>query len=128
MDFRQRFLDIHSFLQPYQTIWQNEIMLQYPDPLKGYPQDWVNELLRFQDKMDIICLEKKENAGLIILPSLIDFYDRIEELTLMPSLPPLPEMPSDKFTFVHIIPKKQYEIQKLAPLVHKIYQELSIEK
>ena len=60
MDLKKRFTEIAEFLQPYQRIWQNEIMLQYPEPLKDFPLSWVEELASIHKTEDVIRLEKKE--------------------------------------------------------------------
>lgn len=123
MDYRKRLLEITTFLKPYQRIWQNEIMLLYPDPLQYHPMDWVEELAGIRNKHDIIQLEKKEGRGLIHNPELLAFYQRIEELCQMPSIPDLPPMPFDFKTFLYMTPKKQYEIKRLAPLINAKYQQ-----
>lgn len=126
MDHLKRFREIAEFLQPYQRIWQNEIMLLYPDPLKDFPQPWLEDLARFKNKDDVIKLEKKEVTGLIEDPSLIAFYKRIEELATLPKIPTLPAFPETKSSFLHIIPKKQHEIRRLAPFVNNFYQTHAI--
>ena len=68
MDFKKRFQEIAEFLQPYQRIWQNEIMLLYPNPLNDFPQDWVNELAQFKNQEDVIRLEKKRRLFLYQVP------------------------------------------------------------
>jgi hypothetical protein len=84
MNHRQRFLEIHEFLKPYQRIWQNEIMLLYPEPFLDYPMEWVEELAWFHEKADLIELEKKNVNHLIKGVSLRSFYQRIEELSAVP--------------------------------------------
>jgi hypothetical protein len=65
MDYQKRLLEIRDFLKPYQRIWQNEIMLNYPDALNGYPMAWIEDLRRFQDKNDLISIEKKYDFDFI---------------------------------------------------------------
>lgn len=127
MDYRKRLQEIAEFLQPYQKIWQNEIMLTYPTPTVHFPQDWVAELASIRETSSVLRLEKKDVDGLIHLPELKEFYRRIKELSSLPSLPELPPMPEDSFTFLYVIPKKQYEIRKLAPYVNHFYQKHKIE-
>ena len=128
MDFKKRFQEIAEFLQPYQRIWQNEIMLLYPNPLNDFPQEWVEELASFKKQEDVIRLEKKEVFDYIKSPSLIAFYRRIEELAKVPSIPELPLFPDNKSVFLHMIPKKQHEIKRLAPFVNAFYQDHQIGK
>jgi hypothetical protein len=128
MDLKLRFQEIAEFLQPYQRIWQNEIMLLYPNPLNDFPQEWVDELALFKNQEDVIRLERKDVFSYIKSPSLIAFYQRIEELTQVPPIPELPQFPNNKTHFLHMIPKKQHEIKCLAPFVNAFYQEHQIEK
>jgi hypothetical protein len=128
MNYQERFLAIHDFLLAYQRIWQNEIMLLYPDPLDDYPADWVEEMAQFRDKNDLIRIEKKDVFDYIKNPELIQFYEQVEKLSEFPGLPELPPMPEDRFTYLYMIPKKQYEVKHLAPMVNKFYQDYKIER
>ena len=103
-------------------------MLMYPNPLEGYPMEWVEDLRRFQNKEDVIRLEKKDVWGLIENPSLIEFYRRIEELTALPSIPEYAPMPEEPWTWLYIIPKKQHEIRHLAPHLHHLYRKHQIDR
>lgn len=128
MDYHKRLQDIAAFLKPYQRIWQNEIMLMYPDPLKDYPASWIEELASFKQESDVIRLEKKDVKGLLHHPELLAFYQRIEELSAIPKMAELDPMPEDAWTFLHMIPKKQHEIRKLAPFTQTFYHQLGIKK
>jgi hypothetical protein len=128
MDLKRRLVEIADFLQPYQRIWQNEIMLQYPNPIQDFPEDWVEELARIRDPKEVVRLEKKEVESLITHPDLLAFYRRIEELSKLPSAPELPAMPENAFTFLYVIPKKQHEIRRLAPYVNHFYYQHGVEK
>ncbi len=103
-------------------------MLMYPDPFKGYDLEWIEELRQFQDKSDVIRLEKKDVFDYLKNPSLVAFYNRIEELSKLPSSPDYPPMPEDAWTWLYIIPKKQHEIRKLAPHIDHLYRQKLIEK
>lgn len=128
MDHRKRFLEIKEFLKPYQRIWQNEIMLQYPDPISDYPIEWIEDLRRFQKKDDVIRLEKKDVFDYIRHPSLVSFYERIKELSELPQMPNYSPMPEDPWTWLFIIPKKQHEIRKLAPHVNHLYHRHGVDQ
>jgi Methyltransferase domain len=128
MDYRKRFLEIYDFLSTYQKIWQNEIMLLYPDYLAEYPYPWVKDLARVRVKSDIIRLEMRDIHGLVSDPELIAFYDRIEELCDVPFIGDYPPMPVGPHTFLYMIPKKQYEVKRLAPVIHALTQTQKIKK
>lgn len=126
MDFKKRFQEIADFLQPYQRIWENEIMLLYPNPLDSFSSDWISDLAKFKNQNDVIKLSRKEVADYITNPSLIKFYSRIEELSHVPALNNLPPFPEQKDSFLYMIPKKQHEIKKLAPFVNQFYQKYGV--
>ncbi|MFL5785441.1 MAG: methyltransferase [Bacteriovoracaceae bacterium] len=128
MDHKQRLREIIDFLKPYQNIWQNEIMLQYPDPLDGYPLSWLEELESIKDKASLIRLERKEIQGLVNHSELLSFYARCEELCRLDQAPELPPIVTHNWTWLYMIPKKIYEIKKLGPLINHFYQEQKIGK
>lgn len=107
-------------------MWQNEIMLMYPDPLNGYPMEWIEDIRRFQNKADVIRIEKKDVFPYIQDPSLIHYYKRIHELEKLPQIASLPPMPEEPWTWLFMIPKKQHEIRKLAPYINQVYQDKKI--
>ncbi len=128
MNLKERFLQITEFLQLYQNIWENEIMLMYPTPLEGYPLEWVEELAQIRTKPDVIRLEKKDVYDYIKTPALISFYQKIEELVDVPFIQEHPAMPENHYTFLYVIPKKQHEIRKLAPVVNAFKHHHQIDK
>lgn len=128
MNYRERLKDIADFLSQYESIWQHEIMLMYPTHLQGYPESWITELSAVTNKIDVIELEKKNVSGLIKNPDLLAFYAKIEELSNFPKSDNLPPMPRDRFTFLHMIPKKQYEIESLSPFVNQFFHNHKLER
>jgi len=126
MDFKKRFQEIADFLEPYQKIWENEIMLLYPDPLGAFPRDWIEDLAQFKNQEDVIKLSRKEVSPYITTPSLLAFYQRIAELCIVPSPDPEAPFPEQKNSFLYMIPKKQHEIKKLAPFVNEFYKNHEI--
>lgn len=109
-------------------MWQNEIMLMYPDPLQGYPLEWIEELRSVRDKDDMIRLEKKDVFEFIKNPELISFYKKIEELCSLPHVRSYPPMPEESWTWLHIIAKKQHEIRHLAPHLNHLYHEKKVDQ
>jgi len=101
-------------------------MLMYPDPLKDYPEEWIEEIVSVKNQDDIILLERRAFQNIIHGPSLRKFYERIEELSELENLHQLPDFPETPFSFLYVIPKKQHEIRKLAPLIHDFYLENKI--
>jgi hypothetical protein len=128
MDHRKRYREISDFLKLNQRIWQNEIMVMYPDPLCDYPMSWLEELDSIKEKAALIRLERKEVQGIIRNQELLDFHGRIEELCRLEKLSPLPPMPAKNSTWLYMIPKKKYEINLLGPLINSVYQQQNIKK
>jgi 2-polyprenyl-3-methyl-5-hydroxy-6-metoxy-1,4-benzoquinol methylase len=128
MNYRERFLEIKNFLKHYQNIWQNEIMLDYPEPLKHYPHDWLEDLGQFQDKNDLIQIEKKDVLSFINNPSLRIFYQTIARLSDLPHKESSPPIQENHWTWLYMIPKKQHEIRLLAPHVNNLYLEQAIDQ
>jgi hypothetical protein len=125
MDYRSHFLKIKAFLEPYQSIWKNEIMLLYPTPLIHFPKTWIKDLKRIKTSEDIVKLERKEFDGLISDPTFLTHMEEMRELEVIPSLEAPAPLVTDAFTFLFMIPKKQHEIKRLAPLVKDFYQTKS---
>lgn len=103
-------------------------MLEYPAPLNGYPLDWLEAYESIKDKEKLIRVERKDIHGLITHPDLLEFYRRVEELCALPQVPELPAIPANNSTWLFMIPKKIYEIKRLAPLVNEVYQTEKIGK
>lgn len=102
-------------------------MLQYPEPIKDYPPKWIEELAGIRNKETLIKLEKKEVPA-FKSEELRQFYQQIETLCQLPPLPELPHFPEHRHSFLYMIPKKQYEIKRLAPFVHHFYQTNKLNK
>lgn len=109
-------------------MWQNEIMLMYPNPLEGYPMEWIEDLRSIQDKSDIIKLEKKEVEGLVQEPTLLEFYRKIQELCALESAPTYPALKEDAYTWTFMTVKKQHEIKRLIPHVNAEAKKKGIPK
>ena len=104
-------------------------MLLYPQPFDHFPSHWLDEVTQMTDLKDLVQLEKKYHQGLIKDTELYHFYEEIEELTHFPqpafSPPPMPE---ERHIWLKIVPKKQHEIKKLAPLINHYYHSHAIER
>lgn len=100
----------------------------YPDPLVGYPMDWLEELEAIKDKASLIRLERKEIQGLVHHPDLLAFYAKCEELCRLEQAPEFPPIKTGNWTWLFMIPKKIYEIKRLGPLIDHFYQKEKIGK
>lgn len=123
MNHQTRLKELHAFLLPYAKIWQNEIMLQYPHPTQDYPTGWITEMKRFNAPSDHLKIERKEVEDLLTNESTLELFRTLKKLTTLPRKENIIDLPGDKFTYLHMIPKKKYEIQTLAPLIHQTATE-----
>lgn len=98
-------------------------MLLYPTPLEDYPSDWIDEVLRIIDAGGALALERKRYEELVTLPSLRTFYERRAALIDVPWAAPAAAFPETPFSFLYMIPKKQHEIRKLAPLLDRFSRD-----
>lgn len=103
-------------------------MLLYPNCFESFPSDWLDEISQINDISQLVQLEKKYYQGIVNNKELVKFYEQIEELSLFPRSQELPPLPEDKFTWIKVIPKKQHEIKKLAPLINDFYQSQQVER
>lgn len=103
-------------------------MLDYPEPVKDYNPEWIEELAQFKSKEEVILLEKKEVDRLLKNPELLNFYAKIKTLTEVPAMDEYPPMPEDRFIWLFIIPKKQHEIKRLAPHIDHLYRTHEIKE
>src|SRR5690606_4752235 len=87
-----------------------------------------DEISQIEEIAKLVQLEKKFYQGVVHHPSLLEFYQEIELLTQFSSPQELPPLPEDKFSWIKIIPKKQHEIKKLAPLVDHYYRQENVER
>lgn len=117
MDHKARYQALVEFLLPYQDIWRNEIMLQYPDPVGPYPADWIKELRAHLSPEKTYELAQGNGWSKLAAAGLREFHERILALTELPAAPSYPSVPATAMSWVKIIPKKQHEIQRLAPLI-----------
>jgi len=128
MNLKERFLQITEFLKLYQNIWENEIMLQYPNPLKAYPMEWIEELMEIQQSDILLDIERKNVEGHLKGESLLQFFRDVLALCEVPSALTPDIVPTTKSTFLYVIPKKEHEIRSLAPYVAKFVEDNSIER
>lgn len=122
MEHRARYEALVEFLLPYQDIWRNEIMLQYPRSLAAYNPAWVEELT--QKLSPEFTFELLQGRGWEKLqPSLAAFHKTLNELSHFPTALAKSGLPVKAVSWVKIIPKKQHELERLAPLIAELVQK-----
>lgn len=122
MNLRERFNLITEKLTPFAGIWENEILMQYPHPFDYYRQDWL-EFLEQAPEDVLLQLEMKNFDHPSIPESLRAHGNEFNNLCKLALFHKEEKNTFDAFTFLHIKPKKQYEIETLAPEVDKMMKE-----
>ncbi len=122
MNLKARYDALIAFLLPYQDIWKNEIMLQYPNPLEAYPSAWIEELLPWIEPQKTLDLTYDQQWDQLS-HELRDFHDQTQALAHFPSLAPQVPLPVRPETWVKIIPKKQHELERLTPILGEYMQQ-----
>lgn len=117
MDHVARYQALVDFLLPYQEIWRNEIMLQYPRPLDAFDPAWLEELGARIGPEEAWRLTQGWGWDKLRAPGLFEFHHQLVELCDLPQAQRLAPLVERTQTWVHIIPKKQHEIERLAPLI-----------
>jgi hypothetical protein len=121
MEHRARYEALVEFLLPYQDIWRNEIMLQYPRSLASYNPAWVEELTqKLSAEFTFDLLQGRGWSSL--QPSLAAFHKTLNELSHFPTALAKTGLPVKAMSWVKIIPKKQHELERLAPLIAELMQ------
>ena len=122
MDHKARYQALVEFLLPYQEIWRNEIMLQYPHSLEGYNPLWIEELKGHTAPHKTWPLIQNVGWNQLKAPGLAAFHAKLQELTQFPALESLRPMKTVRLSWIHIIPKKRHELERLAPLVASLLE------
>ncbi len=121
MEHRARYEALVEFLLPYQDIWRNEIMLQYPRSLEAYNPTWVEELTQKLSAESTLELLQGRGWG-SLQPSLAAFHETLNKLAHFPTVLAKSALPVKAVSWVKIIPKKQHELERLAPLIAELVQ------
>ncbi len=116
MNLEARHEALISFLLPYQDIWKNEIMLQYPNSLDGYPMAWIEELMPWVAPEKTLQLTYDQGWD-TLSAELSAFHQQTQTLCSFPQLTATRALPTTPDTWVKIIPKKQHELERLAPIL-----------
>lgn len=112
-----RYQALVDFLLPYQEIWRNEIMLQYPNSLRGYDSAWLAELREHISPEKALPLTQGMGWDQLRSPQLREFHATLLELTRFRKASPAVPFPANPKSWLHIIPKKKHELERLTPLL-----------
>lgn len=131
MSFEKHFTNLANFLGPYQGLWENEVMLCYPNVWEHYPLEWV-EFLETLPEETLFLLEKKEYRGINLPSSLKKLYEEVSEFNQIPQkyhhFETPQALPYDHYSFLKIKPKKEHEIRILAPIISELYHRKNLDE
>lgn len=113
---------LQSFLAQYTLMWNGEIMNGYPASLQHYPQEWI-ELLDSLSSKELYAVDCKQIPLKIKDSSFAQFMSALIELSRLPSIASLPEIPLEAWAFNGVKKKKQHEIQTIVPILKKTKAE-----
>jgi hypothetical protein len=94
-------------------------MLAYPASLKGYPLQWIEELrphLSPEATTALLKGEGWERLGAGLAP----WFQKLTELTALPLRKTQDTIPTRSQSWVHIIPKKQHELEAVVPALAQL--------
>lgn len=120
MNYRERFIEITSFLRPLAPMWQDEILNSYPLSMDNYPKEWIDTLLSLNEEelynLDILGklapISETSLAHWLRKAKEISFIDGPVQKEVFPELPP--------YAFHKVKAKKQYEINIIGSFIKSL--------
>jgi hypothetical protein len=123
MNMKSQALDLQNYLSQYTKMWKDEIMNEYPESITHYPCTWV-DLLDSLTEAELYEIDCKRPVEKIKNSSFEHFLKQLSELSKLPVIAEVPEIPLEDWAFQGIKKKKRHEIQKIVPVLKNI-KELS---
>ncbi|MCB0323613.1 MAG: methyltransferase [Bdellovibrionales bacterium] len=122
---QQRFDEVYTFLHEHRALWEEEVLTRYPQSLDAFPEDWIEVLARLSLE-ELFALERHRSYKLVDSPSLLDFFERSDQLATINHirLPEEPAFPAEAFQGVSA--KKQHEILRLAAALETVIASGSV--
>ncbi len=122
MNFKSQAQKLQDFLEIHTDMWSVEIMNEYPRTIAFYPKDWLETLdnLTPQELFDIDCKRVPER---IIGTSFHQFMLNLIEMTQIESVTHLENLQLESWAYQGIKKKKRHEIDKIAPILKKLFEE-----
>ena len=120
LSYSENYLKHLNAVSPFEEIWNNEVLNNYPDSLPHYPEDWLATLDSLSED-DLYKIDASIDFKSIQGTSFGDLCDHLRQLVQLPS------QESSKHSlpihaFHKINDKKEYEIGILAPFISNIHQ------
>ncbi|MBP9682963.1 MAG: methyltransferase [Bacteriovorax sp.] len=126
MDSKSQAQKLSVFINQYTLMWNDEIMNEYPDSLRHYPQEWL-ELLADLTPNELYAIDCKKIIPQVKDSSFAHFMQEAKELSALPLTPERPEIPLEDWAFNGVKEKKRHEIQKIVPKIKEMKDKTSFE-
>lgn len=126
MDSKSQAQKLSVFINQYTLMWNDEIMNEYPDSLRHYPQEWL-ELLADLTPNELYAIDCKKIIPQVKDSSFAHFMQEAKELSALPLTPERPEIPLEDWAFNGVKEKKRHEIQKIVPKIKEVKDKTSFE-
>lgn len=122
MDFKSQASLLNELLINYVSIWNREVMNEYPHTLNDYPKEWIADLDHLSTE-ELFMIDSKQSFVQLENSGLGHFIERIQKLSFVPQAEDATEIPLEDWAFSGVKFKKRHEIQKITPVIKKIYQQ-----
>ncbi|MFZ4715176.1 MAG: methyltransferase [Bacteriovoracaceae bacterium] len=123
MNLKDLFTQLSLKLTPHVGIWENEILMQYPNPFVHYRSDWLDFLEQASEEVKL-SLEKKNYQDLDLPQDLKQHAEEMQSLCRLPEFDrTITEHPFEPNAFLKMKPKKQYEIKILTKAADQLMRD-----
>lgn len=119
MNMKSQAQELQTYLSQYTLMWNDEIMNDYPESISKYPRDWLN-LLDNLSESELYAVDCKQVVEKIKDSTLEKFMNQAIELSKLPVIKEVPEIPLEDWAFNGVKKKKRHEIQKIVPVLKNI--------
>lgn len=118
MDFAKSLHKIVSFLRDYEPLWNREILNYYPESLDHYPEEWVDELMTFNNE-ELWQIDSNKDYSKLNNVSFLHFLKTIDDLTKLEKIE-THKTDYPGWAFQKVSNKKNHEIKSIAPILEAL--------
>lgn len=119
MEMKSQALLLQTFLGRYTSMYNHEIMNEYPESLESYPPEWIS-LLDTLTEVELYSIDCKKSIDQIKGSGFGSFMEEAKSLCSLSFIPDLPQIPLEDWAFNGIKKKKRHEIEKIIPVLKKL--------
>lgn len=118
MNMKNQFLQIRAILLLRQKIWSKEVLLDFPNALNDYPDEWLQELAEYSH-FDLWKLDARRPPEHKPKTPLGQYLSELHQLTSLPTKNYQPFLSLPSWAFSGVKEKKQHEISVLAQMLEQ---------